>query len=352
MADRTVPEPADAGATSELGVMMPTGGSAAPIRPSRKARRPLAMRLVKVSVCVALLAWIVSSADLAAVFAALSGANLPLLALAVLMQVLGAAIVALRWGRLLAVREVRPGFRFLWSSTVSAFFFRQFLPSVVGGDAIRSYDAWRAGATPGFAALSLVVDRLFGLLTLIAFVAIAALAIRQVVEDLPGFWLYVALGLVLVGGGLAALLLPGRIPWPRRMPARMRRMVDGLQAFDGAAGIVLPCLALSVLLQINVVTFYFVLSQALGLPISYGAFFAIVPIAIFAMMAPLSINAIGIREAIFILLLGLWGVDRDTALAFAWAEFGAILAAGLLGGMVYALRRGGARRAHRAADPA
>ncbi|MCK0168493.1 flippase-like domain-containing protein [Jannaschia sp. S6380] len=301
------------------------------------------MRGVKLALCAALLVWIIRSADLSAVFAALAGADPALLALAVSMQLLGAAIVAMRWQRLLAVRDVRPGFRYLWGSTVSAFFFRQFLPSVVGGDAIRSYDAWRAGATPGFSALSLVVDRLFGLLTLIGFVAIAALSIRQVVEDLPGFWLYVGIGLAVVGGGLGALLMPGRIPWPARMPAKLRRIADGLRAFDGARGVVLPCLGLSILLQINVVTFYFVLSQALDLGVSYGAFFAIVPVAIFAMMAPLSINAIGIREAIFILLLGLWGVDRDHALAFAWAEFGAILTAGLFGGIVYALRRGTAR---------
>ncbi|MEM7644510.1 MAG: lysylphosphatidylglycerol synthase domain-containing protein, partial [Pseudomonadota bacterium] len=99
------------------------------------------------------------------------------------------------------------------------------------------------------------------------------------------------------------------------------------------------CLILSILLQINVVTFYWILSQSLDLDVPYAAFYAIVPIAIFAMMAPFTINGIGIREAVFIFLLGLWGIDPSLALAFAWIEFATVLAAGLLGGVVYMLRR-------------
>ncbi|WP_281826344.1 lysylphosphatidylglycerol synthase transmembrane domain-containing protein [Jannaschia rubra] len=305
-----------------------------------RIRRAVVFRSLKIAICAGLLLWIVMSADLAAVWAVMSKADPLLLVLAVAMQVLGAAIVALRWQRLLAVRGVTPGFRYLWTSTVSAFFFRQFLPSVVGGDAIRSYDAWRAGATPGFTALSLVVDRLFGLLTLIGFAAVAAVSMRRVVEGLPGLWLTTGIALAIVGGGLALLMLPGQIPLPARSPARLRRIVEGMRAFDGARGIVGPCLGLSILLQVNVVTFYWVLSQALGLGVPYGAFYAIVPIAIFAMMAPFTINGIGVREVVFIFLLGLWGVDESMALAFAWTEFAVILAAGLIGGAVYAIRKG------------
>ena len=98
-------------------------------------------------------------------------------------------------------------------------------------------------------------------------------------------------------------------------------------------------LGLSVLLQINVVTFYWALSQALGLEINYGSWFVIAPIAIFVMMIPLSINGIGVREAIFIFLLSQWDVTNSTALALAWLEYGIFLAFGLVGGLVYMLRK-------------
>ncbi len=64
------------------------------------------------------------------------------------------------------------------------------------------------------------------------------------------------------------------------------------------------------------------------------------PIAIFVMMLPVTINGIGLREAVFVTLLGYWSVSKPVAIAFAWLEFAGFLAFGLIGGVVYALRRG------------
>lgn len=303
---------------------------------------------LKLCVVIALMIWIVRSADTASVFAAMRSANLWLLALAVGMQILGAAIMAARWSLLLAVRDVRPGFGYLFTATVSAFFFRQFLPSVVGGDAIRSVAAWRAGADPGFAALSLVADRLFGLLALILFLVVASVFMTHVAGDLPGLWAGMGLAMAAVGGGLVFLMAPGRIRLPARAPARLHRILDAMRVFAGAQRIAPACVGLSILLQINVVTFYWVIGQALGLDVPYAAYYVIVPIAIFIMMAPFSINGIGVREVAFIYLLGVWDVGLEQALAFAWLEFGSILTAGLIGGVVYLLHRAPQTAASRA----
>lgn len=313
-------------------------GDPPPIGHKSRFRKRLLTGL-KLCIVVVLMIWIVRNADTSSVFAAMRGANLWLLAVAVGMQVLGAAIMAARWRLLLEVRDVRPGFSYLFTATVSAFFFRQFLPSVVGGDAIRSVAAWRAGADPGFAALSLVADRLFGLLALILFLVVASVFMTQVAGGLPGLWAGMGLAVAVVGGGLVFLMAPGRIRLPARAPARLHRILDAMRVFAGAHRIIPSCLGLSILLQINVVTFYWVIGQALGLGVPYGAFYVIVPIAIFMMMAPFSINGIGIREVAFIYLLGIWNIERELALAFAWLEFGTILTAGLLGGAVYLLHR-------------
>ena len=294
---------------------------------------------IKLCIVAGLMIWIVGSADTSAVFAAMKDANLWLIGLAVAMQVLGAAIMAARWRLLLEVRAVTPGFPYLFTATVSAFFFRQFLPSVVGGDAIRSFAAWRAGASPGFSALSLVADRLFGLLALILFLLVASVFMTRIALDLPGLWAGLGLATVVVGGGLLFLMMPGKLRLPARAPAKLHRILEAMRVFAGAQRIVPACLGLSILLQVNVVTFYWVIGQALGLDVPYSAYFVIVPIAIFLMMAPFSINGIGVREVAFIYLLGVWGVGREMALAFAWLEFGAILTAGLIGGVVYLAHR-------------
>jgi len=188
--------------------------------------------------------------------------------------------------------------------------------------------------------LTLVVDRLFGLTALVLFAIFAGFALDEVAGDLPGLWLWTAAALVILLILLFVIIFPRRVPLPRRAPQKLSQIIDALSVFSGKTRLLWGTFALSVLLQINVVTFYFVIARSLGFEMPYTAFFIIVPVAIFAMMIPISINGIGIRESVFIFLLGIWGVDEASALAFAWIEFGLILCLGLIGGGIYMLRRG------------
>ena len=82
-----------------------------------------------------------------------------------------------------------------------------------------------------------------------------------------------------------------------------------------------------------------IVASALGLSVSLMAFFLIVPIAIVVMMIPVSINGIGVREGLFVLLLGVHGVPQAESLAYAWIIYALLLLQGLIGGVVFAFRR-------------
>lgn len=304
---------------------------------------------LKIAVSAALVIWILSGADLAAVWLAMTNMNPTWLGLAILMQFAGPALIAWRWQGLLAVQDVRPGWRYLYISMLVSTFFRQFLPSTVGGDVIRGYDAWKAGASPGFAATSLLVDRLLGLITLAIFAIVALGLFPDIAGRIAGIWLWVGMGLAALLTCLGLMIAPetrltqsaghaiARLPGP--VARKLTKIFEALGAFRGHPLAVLRGLGISVLLQINVVSFYWALGRGLGIEIGYEAFYAIVPLAIFVMMAPISINGIGLREGIFIYLFGLWSVGEVEALALAWMEYGIFLAFGLLGGAVYALRK-------------
>jgi hypothetical protein len=62
-------------------------------------------------------------------------------------------------------------------------------------------------------------------------------------------------------------------------------------------------------------------------------------VAIVVMMIPVSINAIGVREAIFVNMFGLYGVSSADALAFSWMSFILITVLGVIGGLVFMLRK-------------
>jgi hypothetical protein len=81
------------------------------------------------------------------------------------------------------------------------------------------------------------------------------------------------------------------------------------------------------------------IGKALHLPIGLGTFFLVIPLALFIMLVPISINAVGVREWAFVFLLGLYGVAKPDALAMAWISYAFMVIQGIGGGLVYAFRR-------------
>jgi hypothetical protein len=98
-------------------------------------------------------------------------------------------------------------------------------------------------------------------------------------------------------------------------------------------------LVLSMLLQVNVIIHYYLIALALGLSLPFYSFFLIIPLATVIMMVPISVNAIGIRENVFAFFFAPFGILVPQAVAFAWLAYGMVLIQGVLGGIVYGLRR-------------
>ena len=141
---------------------------------------------------------------------------------------------------------------------------------------------------------------------------------------------------------LLRYLSDARIPVPGMFRAVLAKITDAFVLFKGRHDVLWRAMLLSFALQINVVVHYYVLSVSLEFGVPLSAFFLIVPVAIVTMMLPISINGIGVREGIFALLLSAYGVDSEAAIALAWISYGFILLQGLLGGLVFALRKEGA----------
>src|SRR5690606_36281042 len=127
------------------------------------------------------------------------------------------------------------------------------------------------------------------------------------------------------------------------LPGPLQKIINTFRAslagFRERPGLMLRSLGISVLLQVIVVLFYYCLGMALGLPVPLLAYFVIVPIATIVMMLPIAINGIGLREGVFVSLLSVFDFSASQAIAFAWLEYVLFLFYGMIGGVVYALRR-------------
>jgi uncharacterized protein (TIRG00374 family) len=318
--------------------------------PTDRLRKRI-MFAIKAAISIALIVWIVSGADLAEVFESAKQVHVGWLLFAASLQLLGPWLTAIRWKWMLNSQGFHPTLMYLYKSCLVAVFFKQFMPSILGGDTIRGYDVWKSGANKGLAVTSVVVDRLIGLVALASF-AVVALAFLHgpLIENAPGiqFWAFAALAsTMLVTWAMFAQnetihewLAWGIAKLPRLLGGKINKVYGTLSAYRGHYRTLIKAFLLSIVLQTKVVVFYYAIGRALGLEIGFENWFVIVPVAIFIMLAPISINGVGLRESVFTFLLAeVFTATNSQALAFAWIEYGIFLFFGLAGGLVYAARR-------------
>ena len=303
-------------------------------------------RLVRILVSVALMALVLSQVNVQGAFSAVAAADLRFLALALVLNFVGAALTATRWRVLLAAHAVTVGTPFLVARWMEACFFNQFLPSTIGGDAKRIYDSWKLGAGKAAAVATIGVDRLLGLLALMIFGVAAVFLSTTDVGGRETLVIFVVCCLFALAAAAVVVFFPPN--WVvalmrairSRLPGFAGRIADKLsapfEAYRGKGRILTVGLILSAVLQFNVILFYFLIGRSLGIELDVVDYMLIIPIANVILLLPITVNGIGLREGVFALLLGSFGVAGAVSVAFAWASFGLFVVFGLLGGIVYA----------------
>jgi uncharacterized protein (TIRG00374 family) len=304
---------------------------------------------VKALASAGLLYWVLRGTDLGEVTRALAAANVSLLVVAFGMCFVGYFLSVTRWGVLLSAQGVPVRKRKLVHTYLVAMFFNNFLPSTIGGDAYRAYESWRWGSSKSGALAVVFVDRFLGLVALVLF-ALGASAVWQGISGVVRLptWTIALAAAGMVGVVWAIFFTPaltlGRqlertgLPGSKFVAGIVGRVKDAFQDFRGRRDALAKAMFLSLALQTNVVLYYYVMARALGFDVGLPPFFLIIPLSIFAMLIPISINGIGIRENAFAFFFALFGVAKAESVALAFVDYGLLLLQGAVGAIAYALR--------------
>ncbi len=308
-----------------------------------------ALIFLKILVSVGLIGWLLSRSDLDQIWQTIQSANYGLLMLAFLLFYIGYFLAARRWQLLLGALGVPARLWTLVQSFSIAILFNNFLPSTIGGDAYRMYDSFRMGAGKSRAIAVVFIDRVIGLSALILLAFTVSLFAGEVAEKIPllRLFLLVAMcGVLLLtwivfgsGGKVLMRLTGGQNPLMKVAHGIMGKLYYGFHLFEGRSDVLLRAIGLSLLIQVNVVIHSLIITSALQIDVPVLAMFIIIPLAQLIMTAPISINGIGLRESVFVLFFGLYGIAPEKALAFAFISFSMIIAQGVVGGVVLMLRR-------------
>jgi glycosyltransferase 2 family protein len=320
-------------------------------QPLRTEQGPTWRRVVstglKCLTSVGLIYWLLRGSGLDEVWNAIGSANRWFLLLALSLSLLGPYVSAQRWRVLLKAYGLEASLAFLIQSCLVGIFFNNFLPSTVGGDAMRAYDSWRLGRSKTAAVVVVILDRCLGIIVLLLFAVGALLLSEELRSRVPSGWVAIGTGGVMFVGGVIfcprkpILAVLARLSDASRLFLRsdLSTVVTGLLDFRSRRKALAKAGLWSVILQANVVVHYYLIAEALGFGIPLFNFFLVVPLAIVVVMLPVSINGIGIRESVFAVLFSAFGIESTKAIALAWLAYGAGMLQGLVGGVVYALRR-------------
>jgi glycosyltransferase 2 family protein len=245
----------------------------------------------------------------------------------VTLYVCGQGMSAYRWRYVAALNGLAGRYSEYLAFYFIGMFTNVFVPGLVGGDTMRALYLGRQHQRIGPAFASVIADRGIGLLTLFWLAAVAALCTTRV--RLPASVLRVTL----FTGTLSLVAYIGAPMLAKWFSSsnRLNRLLAPILPYLCRPIALIPAIALSALLQIALATCQYLLGVGLGLDIALATFVLIVPITNVIASLPITINGLGMREAGYLVLLGMAGVSKEQAVALSILYFAASLTGGFTG---------------------
>ena len=295
------------------------------------ARRRISW-LIRIIISGGLILWLFSRYNIREVLNSLRDLPPYLVVVACLMYFSAQTLSSIRWQVLCGLFSFRGKWRTFLGFYFVGMFFNLFLPTGLGGDVFKIHFLSRINGRRLSAAFTVLGDRFFGLISMLL---IGAASVKIWPDLLPSPLsdiLFIG-GLAVLGGLLLVPLIARiNIPfWPSLSP-----YLRELFAVWKRPREMFIILVLSFVLQALGMGAVAVLGSGLQIEVPVAFYFAAVPIVSMAVLIPISLNGIGIREGAFVYLLGLKGIPAAPALCLGLLFFGVQAAVSLLGGAAYA----------------
>ncbi len=305
------------------------------------------LTLVKIGVTIAIIIFLLTRVDLNAMVYHVARANGMALLLALALYFLAIGLSVLKWDILVRAQNIRVPFSDLLVYYFVGLFFGNLLPSNVGGDVVRAYGLMRASGRGEAAAISVLVDRLMGLVAFLgAAVVMATLATLLLARGSELQQLEIATVVVATVFLFSAALL-----FSRRFSRRVKRIFDfallhplrpmaqrvfeALQVYRHSYRALVLNVAISACIVIVTTLVWYTVARALGETLSIFYFFLFNPLIAFVLLIPISFNGLGPKEATAVFFFGLVGMSSEVALSMSLMFHLIVVVTSLPGGMLW-----------------
>jgi glycosyltransferase 2 family protein len=251
-------------------------------------------------------------------------------------------VSAFKWWLLLPRESLRRMFELTWVGV----FYSMVLPGQIAGEAVKAYRLAASHADKGRVAASVAVDKVNGVLGLLPLALVGGLLSARALPAAVWVLLLVApcgaLGalLALRSGVLSRALararehvLTRRARWAA-ISQEVERFADAWREYSGRPWLMLASVACGSLFHVLAIAIIMFLAPAFGISVPLAEWLWIFAVVSLAMLLPISIGGIGVREGAFVGTLGILGVAPTPALALSLAIFGSQLVPAVVGGIL------------------
>lgn len=278
--------------------------------------------VIKTIVSIGLLALVFSCVDLNQAWNRLQHLSWSFIVFALLFYTSLQWLSCLRWQVVLHSTAHFVPMRSLLSSYFAGMFLNIFLPGALGGDVYRIYRVAQKTKDSEVALVSVFLERFTGLAALSA---LALLGLPPAFR-LVGRWDIILLFMTCVGMLVGAVLLissPRLLIWAEpwllkfrlsQVAARLAKIQILLRKFAQHRQDLALSMGLSLLLQLAIVYYHYLVAQQLKIPISYLELLVFIPIIVVVTLLPISLGGLGLKEGLWVYLFNRIGLTVEQAL--------------------------------------
>jgi hypothetical protein len=274
----------------------------------------------------------------------LKGADVGLVAFTLLAVLADRALMGVRWMKLVEALGVEAPRSKLFKIFFLSTFFGSFLPSGVGGEAVRALSFSKLTSKGIESVASVAVDRLIGLLSMLLVGLLSLVVFYRVYPHPALLYVVLAASLLLLAVLVSALarpvhsrLLEKFVSAKGRLAQWIRRGVEAMARYRENPGILGLVLGISLGVQLLRVLQAYLLSEAMDLGTPGVYFLCFIPPILVVTMLPISVGGWGTANLAYVALFSRVGMDPDGAFVLSVLILGLGVVGNLPGGLIYAL---------------
>lgn len=299
------------------------------------------MPYLRVFLGISLLGVLIYKANFVKIIDLILKVNITALLYAFFLAVIALILSALRWQVVLRAQGFDLPLRYLFVLYLEGLFFNNFLPSSIGGDAVRFVELGKKIRNYSVSFSSVLGERVLSSTALgfISFVSTLFMfdTLRRIFPLIFAF-LLVCISLVFL-----LFYAPQTLTRRNEDFASRYRIKDInkelIRIKNGKT--VIKVLSLSCLFHLVLVLMNWSLFVGMGVKLNPLYYFIFIPVTQAVAMLPVSFNGLGVREGSYVLLFGFAGIQESLSLTAALAFLFVVTIVSLGGGLSFAFKKQG-----------